>query len=91
MCDCPEKDIKVPKRSYLLKFYSECSGVFFTDVEINFDEDVELPFIHFHHYGDISSHYFHEHILSENCKTCFMNESRKFWERKRLQQVNLLY
>ena len=70
MCEFPDKDIKFPKWSCVLNFCSECPGVFFPEAEINYEEDVNLPSIHFHHYKDISSCYLTEHILPDNGKTC---------------------
>ena len=55
MCDCPEKYTKFPNWSCELIFFNECPCVLVPDSEINFVEDVDLPFIHFHHYENIIS------------------------------------
>ena len=70
ICDFPDKDIKLPKWSYVLKFLSECPGIFFTDAKINSDEDVDFPFIYFHQYENISSWSLHKHLFPEHGKTC---------------------
>ena len=69
MCDCPDKDIKFPMWLFVLKFWCECTFVFFPDAEMNGDKDTYLPFIIFHHYGNISSCYFHNQLLPEHGKT----------------------
>ena len=75
MCDCPDKDIKFPMWLFVLKFCCECTFVFFPDAEMNGDKDTYLPFIIFHHYGNISSCYFHKELLPDHIKTCplYMN------------------
>ena len=70
MCDFTDKYIKSPKWSCVLNFCSECPGVFVPDAEINFDEDVNLPFNNFHHYKNIISCYYHKQIFPEHGKTC---------------------
>ena len=47
MCYFPDKDIKFPKWSCVLKCCSECPGVFVPDAEINDEDDINLPFIVF--------------------------------------------
>ena len=70
MCDCPDKDIKFPKWSCVLNYCSECTDVFVPDAEMNFDEDVDLPFIYFCFYQNIISCPLHKNILPEHGKTC---------------------
>ena len=58
MCDFLDKNIKLQNFSYVLNCCIKCSGVFFTDSEMNGDEDVFLPFIIFHHYKKIKLFFF---------------------------------
>ena len=48
-CDFTDKYIKFSKCFMCVKFCSEFPGVFVPDEEINYEEDVNLPFIKFHH------------------------------------------
>ena len=66
MCDFPEKYTKLPKWSCVLNCCSECPGVFVPDAEINYEDDVNLPFVLFHYYGNISSCSFHKRLLLEH-------------------------
>ena len=56
--------------SCVLNVCSECSSVFFPDTEMTVDEDMELLFILLNKYENISSFYFHKHLIPEHCKTC---------------------
>ena len=49
--------------SCMLNFCIGCPGVFVTDAEIICEEDVNVPFIYFHHYKNISSHSLHKQLL----------------------------
>ena len=99
MCDFPDKDIKFPEWSYVLNCCSEFSGVFVPDSEMNDDEDTDLPFIIFYHYGNISSCYFHKHLLIEHGKTfplCIILENSKKGKVKTrkslvIKSCNILY
>ena len=68
MCDFTYKNIKFTRWSCALNCCSECPSIFVPDSEINCEEDVNLPFINFHHYGNISSCSLHKQILTEHGK-----------------------
>ena len=70
MYDLTDKDINVQKCSCVLNCFCECPGVFVTNEEMNGEKYVDLPFIHFHHYENISSWSFHKQLLPEHSKTC---------------------
>ena len=70
MCDFLDKDIKFPRFSCLLNCCSECPGLFVPDAEINGDKYVDLQFIRFNHYENISSCSLHKQLLPDHGKTC---------------------
>ena len=54
----------------MLKFCSECPGVFVPDSEINDEDDADLPLIQFHHYVNIGHFSLHKELLPEHGKKC---------------------
>ena len=69
MCDFPNKYIKLTKFSCVLRCCIEFPGLFVPDAEINGENYVDLPFIRFYHYENISSCHFHKQILPAHGKT----------------------
>ena len=69
MCDFSDKYTKLKNWSCVLNCCSGCPGVFVTDIEMNGDKYLDLPFICFHHYENINSCSFHKKILPEHGKT----------------------
>ena len=70
MCDFSDKDIKFSKCSCVLNCFVEYPGVFVSDVEMICEEYFDLPFIHFHHYANISSCYLQIYIFLVHGKAC---------------------
>ena len=70
MCDFPEKYTNLPKWSCVLNVCSECPIFFVTDAENNYEYDLDIPFIWYHHYKSISSCSFHKQLFPEHFKTC---------------------
>ena len=68
--DFPEKDIKLPKWSCVLNCRSKWPTVFFTGAEINFEEDMNLTFIRFHHCKILSSCYSQNQMFIDHGKIC---------------------
>ena len=52
----------------VLNFCSECPGVFVSDAEINCEEYMNLPFLSFNHYKNISSCSLHNQLLPKHGK-----------------------
>ena len=50
--------IKFPKWLYVLNYYSDSTGIFIPDAEMNDEDDVNLPFIIFLSLQNTSSCYF---------------------------------
>ena len=73
--------IKFPKWSCVLNCCSECPGIFVTDAEINDEDDVNLPFIQFYHYKNISFCYFHTQLFPDHGKICPSWMNLEFFEK----------
>ena len=69
MYDFTDIYTKFPKWSCVLKVCSEFPGVFIPVADMNGEKDVDLPFIHFHHYKNLSPCSLHKYILPDHGKT----------------------
>ena len=83
LCQFTEKDIDMPKGSCVLNCCSGFPCVFFPGTEINFEEDVNLPFILFHTYRNVIFFLFSQTNITLVCQNMsFVHKYRKCQERK---------